>query len=437
MEDSRPIGRDGPILELELLVGDDDRTFMPSSITAFGVASTGKTMTISWFLAHHSVNHAVFNCVAGYSQRLMMETILKQLLGGEARRCDNISEFLNHLRHDMEPGVRSVIVLQLADRLRDMDANLLQSFTRLQELTGLNICCIFETRLDWGKFRPTHDILTPVPVHFPQYTQDQLEDIVAISLPGDRPLSFKQGFAGLVLSVFQSVARCCKELIHISRVNYPEYCRPVLEGECGEDDVKKLWVNVEKPLRKCLSTVALREVSSKQYLAAQKEKEEKESKKDSKDETTDFRPLNTVNVNRITVELPYYSKFLLIAAYLASYNPQKSDKRFFVKQHGKQRKTVAMIKAKEKLNSQLTGPKPFPMDRMLAIFYNIVDDRVNPTANIYSQMTSLVHLQLLTGVGSDLLDQPKYKCNVNLDFIRNVCRTVQFDIYKYLYDYCS
>jgi hypothetical protein len=31
------------------------------------------------------------------------------------------------------------------------------------------------------------------------------------------------------------------------------------------------------------------------------------------------------------------------------------------------------VKAKERLNSQLTGPKPFPLERMLAIFYNIVD----------------------------------------------------------------
>lgn len=31
------------------------------------------------------------------------------------------------------------------------------------------------------------------------------------------------------------------------------------------------------------------------------------------------------------VELPYYSKFLLIAAYLASYNPARTDRRFFLK----------------------------------------------------------------------------------------------------------
>jgi hypothetical protein len=31
------------------------------------------------------------------------------------------------------------------------------------------------------------------------------------------------------------------------------------------------------------------------------------------------------------------------------------------------------VKAKERLNSQLTGPKAFPLERMFAIFYNIVD----------------------------------------------------------------
>ena len=57
----------------------------------------------------------------------------------------------------------------------------------------------------------------------------------------------------------------------------------------------------------------------------------------------------------------------------------KSDKRFFLKHHGKQRKTAAGLKAKEThVSSQLTGPKAFPLDRMMAIFYSIVDDEVSP-----------------------------------------------------------
>ena len=33
----------------------------------------------------------------------------------------------------------------------------------------------------------------------------------------------------------------------------------------------------------------------------------------------------------VNIELPYYSKYLLIAAYIASYNPAKSDRKFFAK----------------------------------------------------------------------------------------------------------
>ena len=37
-------------------------------------------------------------------------------------------------------------------------------------------------------------------------------------------------------------------------------------------------------------------------------------------------------------------------------------------------------------SNHLLGPKPFPLDRLLAILYSIVDSRVAPTANIFSQV---------------------------------------------------
>jgi origin recognition complex subunit 5 len=37
-------------------------------------------------------------------------------------------------------------------------------------------------------------------------------------------------------------------------------------------------------------------------------------------------------------ELPYYSKFLLISAFLASYNPTKDDARIFARDSGMKRK---------------------------------------------------------------------------------------------------
>lgn len=40
-------------------------------------------------------------------------------------------------------------------------------------------------------------------------------------------------------------------------------------------------------------------------------------------------------------------------------------------------------------SNHLLGPKPFPLDRLLAIFYSVVDSRVAPTASIFSQVRVL------------------------------------------------
>lgn len=45
------------------------------------------------------------------------------------------------------------------------------------------------------------------------------------------------------------------------------------------------------------------------------------------------------------MELPFYTKFLLLASYLASHNDAKVDKRLFVKHHGKQRKRMQNVRA--------------------------------------------------------------------------------------------
>lgn len=45
------------------------------------------------------------------------------------------------------------------------------------------------------------------------------------------------------------------------------------------------------------------------------------------------------------LELPFYTKYLLISAFLASHNDAKIDKRLFMKYHGKQRKRVQNIRS--------------------------------------------------------------------------------------------
>jgi len=425
MEFEAPLCREKQIQKLKGMLIGEDGISVPQTIFLHGLAATGKSLALKWILQSENIPHAVFHCVELYNVRLMLESILEQLLG-KPGRCDNVGEFVSTIRQELEPNQAHVILFEEAARFRDTDAHLKQVFCRLQGLTKLNICCVWESRIDWTKFLPSRGLPAPIIVHFPQFTKPELSELLIRSLPGERSLDFKRDYISLVLSIFHLITRSLSELQHISNLNYTEYCRPVETGECQEGDTKKLWFNIEKPLKRCVSTVHLREVASTQMRELQKAKEE-----EVKSEIGN-QAVSAVG-SRNSVELPFYSKFLLISAYLASYNPQRTDKRFFVKHHGKQRKTAQSIKAKERFNSQLTGPKPFQLERMLAIFYNIVEEKVNPTANIYSQISSLARLQLITAVGIDQIDQPKYKCNVTLDFVSGVAKTLKFDIAKYLY----
>ena len=66
--------------------------------------------------------------------------------------------------------------------------------------------------------------------------------------------------------------------------------------------------------------------------------------------------------SRSHVELPFYSKYLLLAAYLASYNPAKTDRRFFTKQGQRNMSKRAKLAAKaDRSNTQLTGMEHFEL----------------------------------------------------------------------------
>ncbi|KAJ6666352.1 hypothetical protein lerEdw1_000625 [Lerista edwardsae] len=168
----------------------------------------------------------------------------------------------------------------------------------------------------------------------------------------------------------------------MAALNFSKYCEPVVQGAANERDTRRLWKNIESHLKKAMQTIYLREISSSQWEQLQQ----------ADGEPGQLKGLSA----HAHVELPYYSKFLLIAAYLASYNPARTDKRFFVKHHGKIRKINFQKKHEKEVqlkinlflqtSNHLLGPKAFPLDRLLAILYSIVDKRVAPTANIFCQV---------------------------------------------------
>uniref|UniRef100_A0A8C9RP97 Origin recognition complex subunit 5 n=1 Tax=Scleropages formosus TaxID=113540 RepID=A0A8C9RP97_SCLFO len=404
--------REAQIKTLLLLLGEPEHYSYPS-IFIYGHRASGKSHVTLTLLKELKMPHVVVNCVECVSLGLLFEHVLLSLFGSSHTslpRGPSLSDFVRLYRQlcSEDPAKQTrYIVLDHAELLRDMSANLLPGFLRLQELVEDNVTVIFLSEIVWDKFRPNTGCFEPLLLHFPDYSKGRLQQILAQdSCPSYSPELYSS-YISILLGVFYSVCRDLRELRHLAALNFPKFCEPLEKGEGNESDAHKLWRNIEPHLKKAMQTVYLREVSSVQW-EEQQQKEEKE--------VGELRGLSAYT----HVELPYYSKFLLIAAYLASYNPARTDRRFFLKNHGRIKKTN-FLKKHEKTSNHLLGPKPFPLDRLLAIFYSVVDSRVAPTASIFSQISSLVTLQLLTQVGhDDQLDSPKYKCAVSLGFVRAI-----------------
>uniref|UniRef100_A0A8C4HNG3 Origin recognition complex subunit 5 n=1 Tax=Dicentrarchus labrax TaxID=13489 RepID=A0A8C4HNG3_DICLA len=391
------------------------------SIFIYGHRASGKSHVMHVLLKELELPHATVSCVECVSVALLFEQVLLSFFGCDAAsllpRSPSLSDFVRIYRQQcsQSPAKQTrYIVMEKAELLRDTDANLLPALLRLQELDNVTIILLSE--IVWDKFRPNTGCFEPLLLHFPDYSKGELQQILSQDRHPSYTAEFYSSYINILLGVFYSVCRDLRELRHLAALNFSKFCEPLAEGKVKETDTHKLWRNIEPHLKKAMQTVYLREVSSLQWEQMQ-QMEEKESGA--------LRGLSA----HTHVELPYYSKFLLIAAYLASYNPARTDKRFFLK-------VDRFNFTPKNLLNHLLGPKPFPLDRLLAIFYSVVDNRVAPTASIFSQISSLVTLQLLTQVShDDQLDAPKYKCAVSMDFICAISRTVNFDIVKYLYDF--
>lgn len=93
------------------------------------------------------------------------------------------------------------------------------------------------------------------------------------------------------------------------------------------------------------------------------------------------RPTSVRSVPRPPpLELPRAAQFLLVAAYCASYNPAKTDVRLFGRgtgPDGRRRRGGGTRRAGYgrvrvgKVPQRLLGPRPFPLDRLLAMFSSL------------------------------------------------------------------
>ncbi|XP_049789267.1 origin recognition complex subunit 5 isoform X1 [Schistocerca nitens] len=405
---------------------------LPQSIFIYGHSGTGKSFVLQNILDKLKYRHVVIDCVQCYMPKLLYMSILNTVAEHHMTvdnnyepyaSCDNILDFTLNLKAAMKCN-SFIIVLDKCERLRDMSKTILPAFNRLKQLTGLNVCVIFLSNIIPEKFHSAKGYFETIPVHFKQYTKDEIFQILSVNHPWTEKESLYKNYLKLFLGVFYGSCRDLCELKYMVNSNFFKHSQSMV---AGTSEMHKLWQVVVPHLKSSLEYLYQRTAMWMEY-----ENDFSLAGNTAANRGLGYRDQMSSQEFALSFELPYYTKYFLIAAYLASYIPSKLDKALFMKRKDKKKKKRINRSKNDILSDMLLGPKPFTVDRLLAIFYSIVQDEVSFTVNLSVQISSLVKLRLLIMVNSNI-DCPKYKCAVGLDFIKIIARTVNFDIVKYLF----
>lgn len=159
--------------------------------------------------------------------------------------------------------------------------------------------------------------------------------------------------------------------------------------------------------------------------------------------------------------LPYITKFLLLAAFLCQNKRSEQDANLYTKQNtGKSKRRRANKPGDETAyaasSKDTTQRQPsFPLERMLSVFYSIIDQFGQNhymtykeegasvaaqlgTERLFRNISQLIATGLLSTIGSakynhNLMDKTdaKFSCNISRDDTRVIATSVGFPLEKY------
>jgi len=158
----------------------------------------------------------------------------------------------------------------------------------------------------------------------------------------------------------------------------------------------------------------------------------------------------------VDLELAYYPKLLLLAAFCASHNPPDTDKRYFSRAGSGRAKKPRKSHRASGGSAAATGsalPRVFTLERWTALFQALLagnDDegegaeadgarhqvrlRRLASRDLQGQMTQLQHLRLVERVSPPSeLDVVRFRCQASLGAVSAVAAKAAIDLGKYLH----
>ncbi|KAF7844082.1 origin of replication complex subunit 5 [Senna tora] len=397
-------GRCSQILELVRLLGPLNLPIFP--LFVYGGASTGKTSIILQLFRHLNRPLVYSSCRTCYNQRILFESILNQLFlhrknaangYSNAKRCERPSDFVNFLREALtnvinnlkrnseklrsskiaERGIGNMIYLVFDNfqlvREWDKSSTIIPFLFNLYDLLNMpEVGMIFISNTSPDTYYTNMGYVEPVPVYFPDYTED---DIRQIFLRNHTNQKLYSSFLDVVLRPFCRITRQVDELYPAFKPLFEKYCEPLSDRSAvpSEGMKRELFSHIRPHLGSSLNEIL--KVSSFPSPEVETPKETKRKGNSKKLEKPE-------EIVELEFHMSRCAKYLLISAFLASRNPATLDDSLFDSTGGsnnqkrKRKPSTKVMEHKESAQEELLmkGPGTFPLERLLAIFKNIAED---------------------------------------------------------------
>jgi len=397
------------------IFGDPDER-MPPSIFLWGLSATGKSYVLQKALAKANIVHSATISAAEImcGSRPFLESIIKQITGANGLTKNyKFSELMIlvesfRLFFEKHRNEKVVIVIKEAEKLRKEHSDILQFLLTFHEvIENSNLSIVLCSRLPNIKYNFVPRLTNPTEtlvVHFPQYTKDEMTQIISNS-----NISNSESFRPFTDYIVKNNFYKCADLRKLNRL------------------AKSLWAEVAPEIKEfdagCVHPKLRQIMKRKEYFGTH---------------IVSNRGPNCFVDDGLTqrsIDIPTGSKYLLIAAYLASTNPVSSDTRFFTPgRSGKKRKTDVL-----KQVNTLQNAKIFPFARLVAIYCAVFNANVG--IKNYAQMNDALRIQLSTlckakhiqCIPNERMAGCRYRCLLDYDTIRKISESVNLNIDRYLY----
>lgn len=283
--------------------------------------------------------------------------------------------------------------------------------------------------------------MTSTHLEFPNYKKHEFVKILALDPPPPVPTTTPAEtadlwtrFCGAVHdSLAKSASRTLPSFRHVCHALWPRFVAPIQAGTHGPKEFSRLLVasRVHFQDEGLLNPSIIREST-----APADTRNDDMAARDKAPQTT------------LTTLLPTTARLLLLAAYLASYNPPTKDFSVFSTHTDRKRgrRGVAKPRASRartaRIPRKLLGAQTFVLERMTAIYTALrtewAAERDIPVgevdADVGVALATLASLRLVVRVGlGDVLDRgARWRVNAGLEAVRGVGRSLGVEVEDWL-----